>query len=161
MRGIAVVAKPILTPLKDVTAHVIDSQFVRRLGTHEMGRVVGIAAIPGHLADVVAAGILVTVALDTAASGIFPLGLGGQAVFLAGLFVEAGDEFLALRPGHALDGKIQVTGEGARVVAHDLAPQALGHLDVGHHEAVNGHRVSRALVGVGVGALLAGRAHGE
>ena len=75
--GISIAVIPIITPLKDVTRQVIQTQLIRSLGGHRMGLAARITAIPGHFIDVITAGIFVAHALVAATGCELPFGLGG------------------------------------------------------------------------------------
>ena len=126
-----------------------------------MRLVAGVTAIPGNIADGVAASILVAQTAGAAACSIFPLGLGRQAVMLARLLIEFGNEQLAVLPRDVIDRQLQIAREGARVAAHDVLPQLLSHLNIGNLEVVQRDTMNRLLPGIGIGALFFGAAHLE
>ena len=122
----------------------------------------GIAHVPSHPAQVVAASIFVSVAVVSAAGSEFPFGLGGQAevqvVFLKYL-VQSSAELLTFLPVDAFHGLLGILAVIAPVVVHHSVPQLLGHLGLPDVIVVEGHSVDGTLGVVGVGSLFVGRAH--
>ena len=105
--GIAV--EPVLTPLTDVTAHIIQAQLVRSLGSHWIGLVVGIVTVPSNIPNRVTAGIFVTQALVAATSSEFPLRLGQQTEILARQLVQAREKRLAVILAHLLHRTLEMS----------------------------------------------------
>ncbi len=97
------------------------------IGTATSKRV-AVVIVPSHSVDVVAAGVFIAHAAVAAASGIFPLGLGGQAEVLARQLIQPRDKRLTIVPRDALHGALQVAREITWVAAHHGLPQGLGHL---------------------------------
>ena len=98
LRGAAVIVIPIATPFPHVATHIVDAQLVGRLGGNGVGLVATVIIIPSHVAEGVAATILIASALVATASGKLPFRLGGQAEVLAGEGIQFGDKLLAIFP---------------------------------------------------------------
>src|SRR5580692_3897584 len=124
-------------PLHDVAVHVVQAPGVRLLGADFVGRALlvqfigGILAVPGVIVEFGRIVAETVSGLAAGAAGVFPLGLGRQAVGLAGLLRE---------PFAIPHGRVVRHADG-RVL---LALVAVGFVDVGRRRA--GDAVGRRLV---------------
>ena len=98
LRRTAVSTFPIATPFPYVAGHIVDAQLVGRLGGYRVGLVGTVIIIPSHVAEGVAATILIASALVATTCGELPFCLGGQAKVLAGEGVQFANKGLAIFP---------------------------------------------------------------
>ena len=120
---------PILAPLMDIAAHVKQHQLVGHAGGNgvravrsrapDLPRV--IAGIPCHVVNVVATGILESLALVATTSSKFPFCLGGKSEIPAGYLVQCDDEFLASLPRYILHW-VLISDQGAWIVTRHPYP---------------------------------------
>ena len=75
----AIVAVPIAAPLPYITAHIIQSVFVRVFRSYFMGLTARIVPLPSHIVKRIAAAILMAAALAAPSGCILPLCHGGHA----------------------------------------------------------------------------------
>ena len=98
LRRTAVSTFPIATPFPYVATHIVDSQLVGCLGGYGVGLVATVIIIPSHVAEGVAATILIAAAIVATTCGELPFRLGGQAEVLAGEGVQFANKGLAIFP---------------------------------------------------------------
>ena len=98
LRRTAVSTFPIATPFPYVATHIVDAQLVGRLGGYGVSLVATVIIIPSHVAEGVAATILIAAAIVATTCGELPFRLGGQAEGFAGEGIQFGDKRLAIFP---------------------------------------------------------------
>lgn len=90
-----IITTPVLAPLVNIAAHVIELQLVGIPGGHFMGAIVTrpspfpgvVIRIPSYCWQVAAARVFIALAVIAPASRKFPLGFGGESEILVGQFV--------------------------------------------------------------------------
>ena len=102
LRSVGVITPIILTPLPDIAAHIVDTQFIRRLGSNRVRRIVALVIVPSDIINTVAATIQIAFAFNAALCGKFPLSLCRQAKIFAGNLVEFFYKVLTIVPAYAL-----------------------------------------------------------
>ena len=93
-----VAAVPVLTPLPNVAAHIVDSKFIWCLCTNLMGLASTIVNVPSHITDIVASAVLVSPALVSTSCSVFPLCFGRKPEILTCFLIELSDKFLGVIP---------------------------------------------------------------
>ena len=118
------------TPLPDISAHVMDAEFVGQLGGDGLGahpfveygivdqRPRGIVEGPGDIGGVVAAAVGEVLREESAAGGEVPLGLGGEPVAVGAAAERHGGDIACFVGGVA----IEVNGDEAFAFAAGVAP---------------------------------------
>lgn len=143
----AVRAKPVLTPLKHIAAHVVDAKFVRSLGRHIVRSVAAVRCVPCYVVYRVAAAVGVTIALIAAAGCILPLRLRWQTERLARQLVHLRDERLAIVPTDLFHRKLAAL-EIAGIPPHHSLPKLLRHLRLADAETAQCHLMNWLLTAV-------------
>ena len=102
LRRTAVSTFPIATPFPYVATHIVDAQLVGRLGGNGVGLVATVIIIPSHVAEGVAATILIAAAIVATTCGELPFRLGGQAEVFTGKGIEFANKSLAIFVGNVI-----------------------------------------------------------
>ena len=98
LRRTAVSTFPIATPFPYVATHIVDAQLVGRLGGYGVSLVATVIIIPSHVAEGVAATILIAAAIVATTCGELPFRLGGEAEVFTGKGIQFANKSLAIFP---------------------------------------------------------------